>query len=45
MGGHDAVGLVDSLDDRKLEGFRVFGPNILVDFVCDPPQSDQRTTI
>jgi hypothetical protein len=36
---------VDSLDDRKLEGFRVLWPNILVDFVCDPPQSDQRTTI
>lgn len=45
MVGHDAVGLVDYLDDRKLEGLRVLWPNSLVDFVGDPPQSDQRTTI
>ena len=45
MGGHDAVGSVDYLDDRKLEGFLVLWPNSLVDFVCDPLQSDQRTTI
>lgn len=32
-GGHDALGLVDYLDDRKLEGFRALWPNVHVVFV------------
>ncbi len=39
------VGLVGYLDDRELEGSGALWPNVLVEFVGYPPQSDQRTTI